>query len=386
MTPQKIILISTDNPIFSQIITSIEHALGQIGINTRTLNLDRPQDQLIANLKEILEYAPDLAIFIGLTGIIQLRDMAPDQHFWEQYKIPYVQLFYDFPMNFPAFSRWQHRYLQAIFTSDRSHIPLFNRYGFPEVYHLPLASTPHPRTIPVEREPTMAVSFVGSLADETTCARYYQELPTTLQEQAQSLVEQKITNMDYRIFSEENILPLQDSDFFYPFFWYVDSRYSNYIRKHFISSLSKHLEVHVFGNDAWRPLANRVRLHAGVTPQKLPDIYRQTQINLNLTPAQLNTGVTQRIFDCYGAEGFLISDQRENLQELFQGCPDQIPTFRTPQELIDSCAYYLAHEAELYEKKLALSQWVIKYHSWTKRVKHLLTTVGNIRRPSATPI
>lgn len=78
--------------------------------------------------------------------------------------------------------------------------------------------------------------------------------------------------------------------------------------------------VDVFGDPAWRNLGHpgvRFHGHAG-NREAVPEIYSRSRINLNITNAQLLSSLPVRIFDVLACAGFLLTDLRQDLSELFE--------------------------------------------------------------------
>jgi spore maturation protein CgeB len=52
--------------------------------------------------------------------------------------------------------------------------------------------------------------------------------------------------------------------------------------------------------------------------KELPIVYNTAKINLNITVSKLKAGVSQRIFDIFACEGFLLTDYRSCLFRHFE--------------------------------------------------------------------
>ncbi len=73
--------------------------------------------------------------------------------------------------------------------------------------------------------------------------------------------------------------------------------------------------------------------------QELNILYQNSIINLNITNPQCLTTFQQRTFEIAAAGAFQIADYKEEIYEYFD--EDEIVTFKTQDELIDKCKYYL---------------------------------------------
>jgi spore maturation protein CgeB len=87
-------------------------------------------------------------------------------------------------------------------------------------------------------------------------------------------------------------------------------------------------------------------IHPGVnTLTEMPKVFNLSKINLNMTMRPIETGLPLRCFDILGCGGFLITNYQEELNDMFVIGQD-LEAYSSLDELIDKCAYYLAHENE----------------------------------------
>jgi spore maturation protein CgeB len=87
----------------------------------------------------------------------------------------------------------------------------------------------------------------------------------------------------------------------------------------------------VRGDPGWRELAPCLNLQGPLNYyQDLAAFYRTTAVNLNVTSAQMKTGLNQRVFDVPAAGGFLLTDEREQLKDLF--AEDEYASYPDPAE------------------------------------------------------
>ena len=78
---------------------------------------------------------------------------------------------------------------------------------------------------------------------------------------------------------------------------------------------------------------------------KMPEIFRLSKVNLNITLRTILSGIPLRALDVMAAGGFLISTYQRELAEAFEDGKELV-LVHTPKELKECCSYYLAHEAE----------------------------------------
>lgn len=87
--------------------------------------------------------------------------------------------------------------------------------------------------------------------------------------------------------------------------------------------------------------------HAGTVDyiREMPNVFRKTKINLNITLRSITSGIPLRALDIMGAGGFLLSNYQPELAERFDDGVDVV-MFESPQDMCDKIVYYLNHDKE----------------------------------------
>jgi spore maturation protein CgeB len=87
--------------------------------------------------------------------------------------------------------------------------------------------------------------------------------------------------------------------------------------------------------------------------------------------------LSPRAYEVPASGGFLISEWRAEIDDIFDGC---VPTFKTPQELDALIHYYLdpANELERVELSDMQREAVTKAHSYCDRARELLRKVNAV--------
>jgi spore maturation protein CgeB len=99
--------------------------------------------------------------------------------------------------------------------------------------------------------------------------------------------------------------------------------------------------LHAAGDPGWRELL-------GLPPERLTPAldyygglaayYRTSAVNLNITSAQMKTGLNQRVFDVPAAGAFLLTDRRDQLFDLFDE-GREVVTYQSPEEAAGLAAW-----------------------------------------------
>jgi spore maturation protein CgeB len=138
----------------------------------------------------------------------------------------------------------------------------------------------------------------------------------------------------------------------------------------------------IVGDEGWHIAFRREqrpwRWHEPVAYyDELPRFYPLSAINFNSTSMQMKGAVNQRVFDVPAAGAFVLTDWREQMDELFEP-GKEIACYRHPDEIPDLARYYLAHPAERQRIALAGRKRVLACHTWDKRLASMLHTMKQV--------
>jgi spore maturation protein CgeB len=132
----------------------------------------------------------------------------------------------------------------------------------------------------------------------------------------------------------------------------------------------------IYGDAGWRRLlGNLVALRPEVNYyDELPQVYGGTALNFNATSLQMKAAVNQRVFDAPAAGGFVLTDFREQLAELFE-VGEEMACFREPGEISDLVRYYLQHPKVRERMTAKARSRVLAEHTYRHRVAAMLDTM-----------
>jgi spore maturation protein CgeB len=149
-------------------------------------------------------------------------------------------------------------------------------------------------------------------------------------------------------------------------------------RKKILEEISD-LGLHIYGGRDWKLLIDeKIPLHPPVYyPDELPKLYNASKINLNITLAQLKTGINLRPFEVSACEAFIITDYRKDLGELFE-IGREIVCYKDTKELRDKVKYYLLHEREREEIAKRAHKRVLKEHTFDMRMQKVIEYIQEI--------
>ena len=107
---------------------------------------------------------------------------------------------------------------------------------------------------------------------------------------------------------------------------------------------------------------------------ELPQVYAASAINFNATSLQMRAAINQRMFDAPAAGGFVLTDFREQLAELFR-VGEEVACYQEPGEIPELIRFYLK-QRQVREKMTAKArQRVLAEHTYRHRVAAMLDTM-----------
>lgn len=267
----------------------------------------------------------------------------------------------------------------AIFTFEKNHIHPLREMGFDHVFYLP-TGTPYDcagnYSDPGFAHLSHSVTFVGN-----TFAGTKKQWAKPEYEALLNKLERKI---DFRIPHDSlfNTLAEQKSKFtderdFFHYAGFVAAHATMEYRRHFLKNLQV-TELQIFGDESWHDFDLKASINKPVDHlSRAPQVFRQAQINLNLSSRQLETAVNQRVFDVPAAGGFLLTDWRESLTELFD--PDEeMVCFSTVDEMNDLIRFYKNNPERREKISNAARKRVAGEHLLRHRLTKMLHTAKYI--------
>jgi len=291
-----------------------------------------------------------------------------------------------------------------IFTFDRAEYRKFKKKGLPHLYYLPLAGmedrTATPQTLPSipPSDYLYDISFVGSLYEKNRYEEMCFILPDRLRGYLDAIVEagRYISGSDFisQMLTEEILSEISQ---------YVsvqgESLSEEALRIHFETAVVSYKIAADTRTDALYYLSqnHHVDLFTSTPPnnstvvelnslenlffhppvdyrQELPEIFHQSKINLNLTIPNITDGIPLRVFDILSCGGFLLTDWRESLCEIFQDGKDLV-VFHGMEDLIKKAGYYLSHPAEREQIARHGMEKVRSLHTYDNRLREMLQKI-----------
>ena len=370
------------------IIASFKHLGFNITEDTREVyNKQLLPSDCIKGLNELLKQDTYSFIF-SINFFPSVSDVC---NIWG---IPYLCLIVDSPV-LELFSTSLANPCNKVFLFDRQLYNDFHHINPDGIFHIPLATNVRDNYATT----TMAsaadrarfssdISFIGSLYSEK-CLYNQITLPEKMRGYVDGLIEAQLLVYGYN-FIEECVTPELIEAFCkvrpelinFPDSMKVDTK--AVIAQHIISvkvaeqerirylkALSEHFNVDLYtGSDTYSmPLIHNRGF--AKTNTEMPIIFHQSKINLNLTAKSIRSGLSLRIFDVLGCEGFLITNYQAELPEHFN-IGEDLEAYTSLDDLMGKCEYYLSHDKDRQEIAHNGFEKVKKYHTYDIRLTQML--------------
>ncbi|AMD92555.1 CgeB family protein [Desulfomicrobium orale] len=111
--------------------------------------------------------------------------------------------------------------------------------------------------------------------------------------------------------------------------------------------------------------------------EDLPAFYPATRINFNCTSQQMKGAVNQRVFDVPACGGFLLTDYRRQLENLFEPGREVI-CYHEEDEIPELVRHYLSRDAERERIAAAARERILAEHTYDLRLASLVDTMRRI--------
>ena len=388
----RILLLTRQYFLMGEIIEAcqalnVPHQLFQISTE------DVAQKDFIENiLKAVLEFKPDFVFTINHLGVDREGLLV---ELLEKLNLPLASWFVDNP----HLIIYQYQGLTSpwtcIFTWDADNIKTLEADGFQHVYYLPLAATPERFSrapgFSVPKAWRSEISFVGNSMQYKVKARIEAadpgpELMAAYEQIAAGFAGHDCRSaLEYLKLAHPELLPAYDSletlerklAFETLLTWEATRQY----RKRCLEGIMPFNPL-ILGDSGWQDTFAETpfawRWHSEISYyDELPFFYQQSQINFNCTSKQMKGAVNQRVFDVPVAGAFVLTDWREQMDQLFE--PEkEVVFYRDPEEVPDLVRFYLKHPAARAKIVEAARRRIFAQHTYALRLQEIIDQMQRI--------
>lgn len=384
-TPRRLLLFQSGYYLDRE----LSNAAKALGLETAVWNFERGETADGGNFKQLLEliksFRPDLALTVNHLGF-DAEGLMDD--LFSRLKLPAASWFVDSP----AFILGENRpspWVSA-FSWDKDYLKMLKNKGFATVAHLPLATDDQFFRPDQSSPPARPLAFVGDSLTMAT-AKYMLKLGLRADsekfsgflDETDKLAEAFLDNADLlpdpdglaKLAAPAGLAP--EAERLADLGALVTWRASR-IRRTRVLAAVKESGLTVAGDKHWSGLLN-LRPERLLPPldyyTELKSFYQKTMVNINITSAQMKTGLNQRVFDVPASGAFLLTDHKEQLFELFEP-GREVVTYQEPQEARQLAAWYAGHPAAREGVIRAAHERVSGCHLYRHRLKELLKTIN----------
>lgn len=341
-------------------------------------------------MQTVLSFKPDFAFTINHLGVDREGVLI---ELLEKIRLPLASWFVDNPhlvlhLYDKLVSPWT-----TLFTWDTDNIESLHALGFEHVHYLPLGSDTErfkPTNVRGRKEWQSEVSFVGnSMVHKVTAVKKRSSIPAAL---TKNLVQlgAEFSASDERFI--EAFLRTNKPDLYKSFCSITDMENKLHFEAMLTWEATKQYRLScvtstfpfsplIVGDDGWHEIIPSTvdwsYLPAINYYDDLPRFYPCSSINFNCTSKQMKGAVNQRVFDVPAVEAFILTDYREQVENLFE-LDKEIICYHSPEEAKELIKKYLASPAERNAIAKAARKRVLAHHTYEHRVASLISTMRSI--------
>ncbi|WFS63738.1 DUF3880 domain-containing protein [Pseudodesulfovibrio thermohalotolerans] len=366
----------------------IQAALLRLDIPCRPLRLDDREtgsSQFIEGLlKAVVDFRPDFVLTVNHFGLDREGKLAG---LLDDLGLPLASWFVDnphlilFDYTHPGADN------TAIFTFDAGNLDDMRDKGFKHVHYLPLATDPHrfhPNAGSGRPEWKAGISFVGSsmtgpvarsltLADlPAPLAGEYEAVAAAFGDSGETSVERFLGAERPDWLNALHGLPVREQRLAAESLltWEATRQY----RLACVRATLPYAPL-IVGDDGWAGLLGNTG--ARLLPplgyyEDLPRFYPCADINFNCTSRQMKGAVNQRVFDVPACGGFLLTDHREQMEDLFD-LDREAAVYRRVEDIPDMVERFAADETSRKDIARAALRRILAEHTYENRLKKLLS-------------
>lgn len=362
----KILALKQEFPFFKDCIDafrSIGHRVSVVGLDS--------EDRLS---RKISSFEPDFIFGLDRTGL--------NSKLLKEVEIPRASWFVDKPFYWITSESVSSGCI--VFVYDRVYVGQLKRFGFEEVFYLPLATNPKAfRGIDLTPEDMQKygcnISFVGKSIDYHS--KYHQLFKDS---QDRAIAEETIgIQIENPGLNLSDILEEVERAYHHPLGikasipidiieMCLEGVASSRYRLEMVEEIGD-LGLDLYGDDGWKGLISKnIRFLGGIDyHSQVPKLYNASKIHLNLTRVQLKSAINMRIFDGSACGSFVLGDYRSDLVNLFD-IEKEVVFFRDKCQMRELILYFLAHPEKRKEIADRAQKRVLNEHTFEHRMQRLV--------------
>lgn len=374
----KILIIKSDGIILPHIMNSYESAFIEAGCQVITVKSEEILSR--KSIDTISDFLPDIAVCYGISGIAKIQGQG---YFLRALKIPLIMLFYDNPFFFmdgelvSEMQEYPQYYYNFIW--DDNFLDIFKAIVSQNSFKIMLAADIYKFRPEAKLNLKKSIAFVGSinegaLKSETDNALVDDFINRVIEFKTRHL-DIPILNICVRFFKMKKynevheIFQNRNQEFWQRIYFLIHQKGSAFLRKCALAAIDG-IDINFYGyTDLSKDNINKCGFAS--YGQELSRVYQENYINLNVSSLQLETSVNNRVFDVFACKGFVLSDYKRDMDEIFKGYADKI-SFKNIDDFCKKAEYYFEHEKERNEIIETAYNEILKNHTYKERAKYIV--------------
>lgn len=387
-------LLFLDSPSFGK--TDMISAFEQKGFDVQLFYHEKLFDY---NCKEFDDYFDDLTAGGGYSFVFSLNYYPSISNGCNRNHIKYLAFTYDSPL-VSLYSYTLINPCNYVFLFDKATYLEFAGAGIPTVYYLPLCANTERLSamrLPDDKKSVVSsdVSFVGSLYNEE---HNFLDRMTDLDSYTKGYLD-AIMNSQLKVngyfFLEELLTPdilaamkksLEyktqpggtESDAFVYANYFLARKMTAIERQKLLSLASEHYDTKLYTHNPTPELPHVKNMGAIDYYDVMPHVFKNSNINLNITLRSIHSGIPLRAFDIMGSGGFLLSNYQEDFFDFFVPGED-FDFFDGEDDFLAKIEYYLTHDKERIAIAQNAFEKVANNHTYAHRVDTMLEIASSDR-------
>lgn len=373
----KIIFIDSSYVLTQECLNAIQLC----GHQLEYLHIDQKQCNYEIFIKDLLtlisRFKPDFVLTVNHLGFDKEGRLT---QLLSELELPYASWFVDSPnVILSCFSSNISAYCN-IFVWDKDYIQDVKDMSYPHVDYLPLATDPkifYPKNI--QGSYKYNVSFVGSSMvyashKNTQSFIHRSDLLKLIEEISELFIANEYPRVTYALdeYLKTHTVVFDDleqkEDFLAAVLW-------RSTQKHRLSGVRKLEKFNpvISGDENWFRLLPATYQ---IIPERwyyntLCDFYNQSKINFNMTSLQMKNSVNQRVFDVPACQQLLLTDYKEQLNEIYD-CKNDIIVYHHIDEIESLIDYYIKHDSLSNKMKENAYTKVLNGHTYQYRINQMV--------------
>ena len=141
-----------------------------------------------------------------------------------------------------------------------------------------------------------------------------------------------------------------------------------------LETLGEMTTVHLYGPDSTDKMSNVLWHGSAGYFDEMPQIFKESKINLNVTLKCIESGIPLRVLDIMGSGGFVLTNYQSEIAENFVD-GEELAVYSSLEEAVDKCRYFLSNDRERERIAEKGYQKVKSDFTYEKRIQEMLSIV-----------